>query len=60
MQFSDVREVQGRPLPHKWVMHTLDKPGNETRFTIDEIEFDAKLDDSLFSLAHLKRAEAVR
>ena len=60
MQFEDVREVQGRPLPHKWVMSTLDKPGNETRFTIEEIEFDQELGDSVFSLANLKRSEAVR
>jgi outer membrane lipoprotein-sorting protein len=60
MHFSDVREVQGRPFPHRWVMLVLDDPGKSTSFEIDEIRFDDELPDSLFSLATLKRAEAVR
>jgi outer membrane lipoprotein-sorting protein len=60
MVFSDVREVQGRPFPHRWVMQVLDDPGKSTSFEIDEIRFDEELPDALFSLATLKRAEAVR
>jgi outer membrane lipoprotein-sorting protein len=60
MRFSEVREVQGRPLPHLWVATPLDKEGHTTRVEVMEMLFDEPLDDSLFTLANLKRAEAVR
>jgi outer membrane lipoprotein-sorting protein len=60
MLFSDVRVVQGRPVPHAWVMEVLDEPGKTTGFVIREIFFDEEMADQLFSLANLKRAEAVR
>jgi hypothetical protein len=41
-------------------MQVLDDPGKSTSFEIDEIRFDEELPDALFSLATLKRAEAVR
>ena len=60
MRFGDVREVQGRPLPHTWSMETLNKPGHTTTMVLEEMEFDAEFEDSLFSLTNLKRSEAVR
>ncbi len=60
MRFSDVRQVQGRPMPHLWVMEPLDKPGHETRVRLDEMLLDEPLDDDIFTQSNLKRAEAVR
>jgi outer membrane lipoprotein-sorting protein len=60
MRYSDVREVQGRPLPHAWVMTPLDKPGHVTSIRIEEMQFDEPLDDGIFTQANLKRAEATR
>jgi outer membrane lipoprotein-sorting protein len=57
MDFGDIREVQGRWVPHLWVMKPLDKPGHETRIRIDEIRFDQKFDDRIFTTQNLKRRE---
>jgi outer membrane lipoprotein-sorting protein len=54
MEFGDIREVQGRWVPHLWVMTPLDKEGHETRIRIHEIEFDRELDDAIFTTRHLK------
>ncbi len=60
MQFSDVRRVDGRNVPHLWSMEPIDKPGHLTVITLEEIRFDQKLADSIFTQSNLKRAEAAR
>jgi outer membrane lipoprotein-sorting protein len=60
MRYSDVREVQGRPVPHVWEMESLDKPGHLTRVVLEEIRFDETMPAEIFTQAHLQRAEAVR
>ena len=60
MKFGDVRPVQGRPVPHAWVLEPLDKAGHSTALTLEEIVFDAEIDPDIFTQANLKRAEAVR
>jgi hypothetical protein len=60
MRYSDLRDVQGRPVPHHWEMASLDKPGHVTRVVLEEIRFDLPMPDELFTQAHLQRAEAVR
>jgi outer membrane lipoprotein-sorting protein len=60
MIFSDIREVQGRPVPHSWVIEITNEPEKQTRFEIEEIRYDEPIPDSLFTLTELKRAEAVR
>ena len=57
MDFGDIREVQGRWVPHLWVMTPLDKEGHETRIVIDEIRFDQKFDDRIFTTQNLKKTE---
>lgn len=60
MVFEDVRPLQGRHVPHRWVMEPFDKPGHRTEVLIEELVFDEPLDDGIFTHANLKRAEAVR
>ncbi len=60
MRYSDVRDVQGRPVPHHWAMESLDKPGHVTRVALEEIRFDQPMPDEIFTQAHLQRSEAVR
>jgi len=60
LSFSDVREVQGRPVPHHYRMLPVDKPGNITALTIHEVVYDEEMPDSVFTKKNLKRAEAVR
>lgn len=56
MQFSDVREVAGKSIPHKMVLTPMDKKGERTVVTYDELEFDVNLDDDLFTKRGLRRA----
>ena len=60
LRFSDVRDVQGRPLPHVWEMTPLDKPGHSTKVTLEEAVLDQKLDDRIFTQENLRNSEAAR
>jgi outer membrane lipoprotein-sorting protein len=60
LRFSDIRDVQGRPMPHVWEMTPLDKPGHSTRVVLEEAMLDQKLDDDIFTQANLRRSEAAR
>ncbi len=51
--FDDIREVQGRPYPHRWAMQPLDKEGHETAVEIHEIRFDEEFEASIFTKRHL-------
>lgn len=53
-QLSDVREVQGRHFPHRWVMTPLDKEGHQTAIEIEEIRFDEDFDERIFTTRNLK------
>ncbi len=60
MRFSEIRHVDGRDVPHRWLMEPLDKPGHSTAITLDEVHFDRSLSDSIFTQSNLKRSEAAR
>jgi outer membrane lipoprotein-sorting protein len=60
LHFSDVRVVQGRPLPHVWEMVPQDKPGHSTKVTLEEATLDQKLDDRIFTQENLRSSEAAR
>jgi hypothetical protein len=60
LRFADVRMVDGRPLPHDWLMVPNDKPGHSTRVLLEEAAFDMKLDDEIFTQKNLRQSEAVR
>lgn len=60
IRYGDVSVVQGRPLPHRWEIEALDKPGNKTRVVLEEIVFDRPMPDEIFTQKNLERAEAVR
>jgi outer membrane lipoprotein-sorting protein len=57
LRFSDVREVEGRRVPHRWSMTPLDKEGHRTTIEIDEIRFEEKFDESIFTTRNLKRRD---
>jgi outer membrane lipoprotein-sorting protein len=60
MRFEDIRDVQGRPLPHLWEMIPEDKPGHHTTIQVESIRFDEPLDDGIFTHENLRRAEGAR
>ena len=53
IRFSKIREVQGRPYPHRWSLVPLDKEGHETLIEIEEIRFDEDFDERIFSKRNL-------
>jgi hypothetical protein len=57
MTFSDFRDVDGRPYPHRWVMRPLDKPGHETRIEVEEIRFEPEIEPGLFTKRNLTRRD---
>ena len=54
-RFDDVREVQGRQVPHRWTLKPLDKEGHETRIELLEVGFDPEFGDSLFTRRNLEK-----
>ena len=57
IRFSEIRQVQGRPYPHRWSLVPLDKEGHETSVEIDEIRFDESFDEGIFSKRNLTRKD---
>lgn len=55
MTFSDVKTLGGRQLPAKMTVVPADKPSESTVVDYQSIEFDAPLDDEVFSLRNLQR-----
>ena len=55
MTFSDVQDFDGRQLPSKIVMETLNKPGHHTVINYDSLSFDSTINDDVFTLRQLKR-----
>ena len=57
MTLTDFRDVGGRQYPHRWSMLPLDKPGHETAIEVNEISFNEKIDDEVFTQRNLVRRE---
>jgi len=55
MRYLDIREVEGRYVPHLWIMTPMEKQGYETRLRLDRIDFDASFDDGVFTTRNLKK-----
>jgi outer membrane lipoprotein-sorting protein len=53
-ELDEIRPVQGRYFPHRWSMTPLDQEGHRTVVEIQEIRFDEKLDDAIFTTHNLK------
>ncbi len=54
LDFSGIKEMDGRLLPTKWKMQTIRKPGNETLVELKEVKFDQPIDNTVFSLKNLR------
>ncbi len=55
LDFSDVRKVDGRWVPHLWTLTPLDKQGHRTVVRVDEMRYDLEIDESVFTTRNLKR-----
>ena len=56
MRFSDVREIDGRRVPTRTELIPHDRPGHRTEMRYLDIDFDADVPTSTFSLSRLERA----
>ena len=54
-ELSDVENIDGRWFPRKIVFKDMLKEGDGTEFIIEEIEFNAEIEDYIFSKANLKK-----
>jgi hypothetical protein len=54
LDFSDVREVEGRRVPHLWTVTSASEKGHRTRIRVDEIRFGTGFDEAIFTTRHLK------
>ena len=55
MEFSDVREVDGRKVPHTMTVRPEDGSGEFTRMEYQELAFDVEIDASVFTRRGLRR-----
>ena len=53
LRFDDVREVEGRPVPHRWTLTRPAAPQRESRIELREIRFDPAFDDAIFTTRQL-------
>lgn len=60
VQFSDIRQVDGKPVPHTMEMIPMDKKGEKTTLQYHKLEFDVDVGDDLFSKRGLRRAAKKR
>ena len=54
-ELSDIENISGRWFPKKIVFKDMLKEGEGTEFIIEEILFNSKIDDYIFSKANLKK-----
>lgn len=55
MRFGDVRDFDGRKVPATMTLEPADKPGELTRITYVDLDFDAAIPDSTFTLQALRQ-----
>lgn len=55
MRFSDVREMDGRRIPTRMTIEPQDQEGHRTELRYVEMDFDANVPSSTFSLTQLER-----
>ena len=54
-ELSDIENINGRWFPKRIVFKDMLKDGDGTEFIMEEIEFNVKIDDYVFSKANLKK-----
>jgi len=57
MTFTEVKKMGGRKLPTVWTMINDRKKNHRTTFTIENIEFDIKIPNRVFSLRELEKGD---
>ena len=55
MQYQEIQPVGKRWVSHLWILTPEQKEGHETQVRIKRIEFDAEIDDTVFTKRNLKK-----
>ncbi len=55
MTFSEVREVDGRQVPHRMEVRPEDRPSESTTLNYESLSFDVDIDESIFTRRGLRR-----
>ncbi len=55
MKFSDIKMMDGRKIPTKWTIVNENEEGKYTEFIFNEVKFDEKIPDKVFSFRQLER-----
>jgi outer membrane lipoprotein-sorting protein len=55
MVYSDIKNMHGRKMPSKQVMYNVKKKDHSTTIIIDDMNFDTKISDKIFSYQELER-----
>jgi outer membrane lipoprotein-sorting protein len=53
--YTDIKNFPGRKMPSKWVMYSVNKKGHSTTIIVDNMNFDIKIPDKIFSYQELER-----
>jgi len=56
MEFTDVKLMGGRRIPARMMLKSVDQPGHRMEMRFLEMQFDAAVDEGVFSLSQLERA----
>ena len=54
MRFEDVRELDGRRIPTRMILEPRDQEGHRTEMHYLEMDFDANVPNSTFSLTQVR------
>lgn len=60
MEFSNIKDIGGKPVPMKMTLRPMDKKGESTTMTYEELEFDLEVDDKIFTTRGLRRVAKKR
>ena len=55
MVYSEVKNMHGRMMPSKWTMYNVKKKDHSTTIIVDDMSFDIKIPDKIFSYQELER-----
>ncbi len=55
MTFSDIKVMDKRKIPSKWTIINNKKKGNYTEFIYDDVKFDLKIPEKVFSFRELEK-----
>jgi len=55
MRYSDVKVMDGRRLPTRWVMQSATENDKKTILTMEQVDFDLPLNDAMFSRKRLRQ-----